>query len=346
MKTSVKYSGTCSTLIKYHGSCNDGTTAAVLMKQLLMKKESENVVTAPATYGESSEFVDQYPGLDRIIYVDFTPSIETLKEILSMGFEVSIIDHHKTGEEALEKYIEEEGMHPNLDIIFDQNESGASLVYKGNEEILDDVFGPGLKEFVRLIKTRDLWMNEDKDKADALSYYLISNNYMKLTINLATTMIHSVTSEEGLVEKAVSEGIAITRYINMQSKETIQKNGVVKKVTDKDGNARPMVFIVTTEKVSDIAEVAKTMFGEGTITISLGYTRDGDLGLGFRSSGNISCRKLAEHLVSTGVLNNGGGHDYASGGDIKDFTSKEMTIHSLIDKISSSVSEVSLTFTE
>ena len=102
-------------LIIYHANCNDGSAAATCAyKHFGLEAEYY-----PASYGSS---FDCSKVKDRKIYfLDFCFDIETMKEIKLLAKKLTILDHHKTAQEAL-KDLTFEGE-------FNMEKSGARLAF-------------------------------------------------------------------------------------------------------------------------------------------------------------------------------------------------------------------------
>ena len=82
---------------------------------------------------------------EHFLFVDFCPKAEVVSELLSMGKEVTILDHHKTAQADVAALRLED----NLNMNFDMTKSGARLAW----EYFFDVV-PSLVEYV---EDRDLW---------------------------------------------------------------------------------------------------------------------------------------------------------------------------------------------
>ncbi len=84
-------------LIIYHANCNDGSAAATCAyKHFGLEAEYY-----PTSYGNS---FDCARVKDRKVYfLDFCYDVEMMKEIKLLAKKLTILDHHKTAEEALKE---------------------------------------------------------------------------------------------------------------------------------------------------------------------------------------------------------------------------------------------------
>jgi oligoribonuclease NrnB/cAMP/cGMP phosphodiesterase (DHH superfamily) len=124
-----------STLIVYHGSCDDGWTAAW---------------AAWLRFGDTAEYVEgHYPPVGEfdvdgrdVYFLDYCPTREKLDAFQKRAKSLRIIDHHRTAEDVC----------VGLDFAtFDMNRSGAGLTW---DEIHTNVPRPRLVDY---IEDRDLW---------------------------------------------------------------------------------------------------------------------------------------------------------------------------------------------
>lgn len=143
----------------YHGSCDDGFTAA-----WAIWKRWPNVEFIAGIYGEEPPFGRCND--KRVLMVDFSYKRPVLEKLMSYARDITILDHHKTAQADLETYaifnpvdadtIDEmlAATQPGLGPIraeFDMNRSGAMMAWQ--------FAFPGalVPDFVKLIEDRDLW---------------------------------------------------------------------------------------------------------------------------------------------------------------------------------------------
>jgi oligoribonuclease NrnB/cAMP/cGMP phosphodiesterase (DHH superfamily) len=149
------------TYIIYHQvkpgiDCPDGIAAAWVAKQLYPESEIKGW-----TY--QSESLPAVNSGDRLIVVDFSFPADVIEQWIRDGVKAEVIDHHKTAEEALNRFYVEDFQdalnaeaHDEWNVVFDMKECGATLTWK--------YFFPGkpMPVFLEYVRDRDLW-NFDLD---------------------------------------------------------------------------------------------------------------------------------------------------------------------------------------
>jgi hypothetical protein len=128
--------------VLYHSNCYDGFGAAFAAWKSL---GDDGVKYIPVSYGYP---VPDMPDAEHIYIVDFSYSKDVILELVNQGTPVTVIDHHKTAQEALSELI---GAHSHLTIIFDMEKSGALLTWN---YFHSDTSAPIL---IQHISDRDLW---------------------------------------------------------------------------------------------------------------------------------------------------------------------------------------------
>lgn len=134
-------------LVIYHADCLDGFCAAWVANMAL-----KDAVFLPAKYGDwlPTELISHTDGT--IYILDFSyPRAELLQ--LAQHNMVVVLDHHKTAEADLKDLV-----HPNLEINFDMNRSGAGLTRDYFLPIHENSFF--VKDLVEAVQDRDLWKFE------------------------------------------------------------------------------------------------------------------------------------------------------------------------------------------
>ena len=141
------------TWVLYHGGgCSDGFAGA-WAAWLALGDGAEYV---PVNHGEPPP---DLPGDARIVLVDFAYDRPTILAMRERAAELTILDHHKTAEEALR----------GLDgAIFDMDKSGAMLAW--------EFWHPGAEPpaLIRYVEDRDLWrfaLPDSREVNAALSSY-------------------------------------------------------------------------------------------------------------------------------------------------------------------------------
>lgn len=129
-------------LVIYHGSCADGYTAAWAC--WLLNPDWEYF---PATHGNPPPDVT---GRD-VYMLDFSYKYLVIKDMAMKATSITIIDHHKTAEEELNKLFADTAAAANVSVMFDIYKSGARLAW---EHFHPDNTAPLLVQYV---EDRDLW---------------------------------------------------------------------------------------------------------------------------------------------------------------------------------------------
>lgn len=125
----------------YHAGCTDGAAAAGIV---LAHCPSANMHAA--NYGEPLPIIPS--GTEEIMIVDFSYGREALALLCTMVPRVVVVDHHKNAMQALTGWDDKP---ENLEIVFDENQSGALLTWR-HFNGLDDV-----PHLVRTADDYDRW---------------------------------------------------------------------------------------------------------------------------------------------------------------------------------------------
>lgn len=141
-------------VIIYHDRCPDGSTGAVIAR-----RHCPEAQLYPIRPSQDVAFSHK-----NILYVDVSPTLKNLRELLKTGNTITILDHHASAVEELKmqfeyaEYLEynikdhdEGSAHGSAHVILDMNRSGAGLAW--------DFFCPGEARplFVQYIEDHDLW---------------------------------------------------------------------------------------------------------------------------------------------------------------------------------------------
>lgn len=141
----------------YHGpGCADGITAAWAIHQ-----RWKDVEFVPAQYGDEPPKV----GGKHVLIVDFSYDAKTLEFLGGLAKSITVLDHHKTAQEALAAYqVPADGLGPvfkgadilskqpvNIQAHFDMDKSGAALAWEYAWPRAP------LPMLVQYVQDRDLW---------------------------------------------------------------------------------------------------------------------------------------------------------------------------------------------
>lgn len=194
--------GEKSTIVFYHGNCNDWTGAAYSAQK---KLGTDDTAYIPVKYGEyvPIEFLK-----DKIIYfLDFCFSVESMKRLIETNKEVIVIDHHITAKEALEKWLSKEQYEKCCH--FDITHSWAYLAHK--------YFHPDQKvpKFILHIEDGDLYSFKIKDTR---KFYAGFNIYWKTYYDLR------LLEESRYLKKLIEKGEILDEYYNKLIEDLSKNN--------------------------------------------------------------------------------------------------------------------------
>lgn len=146
MKTQIIYHE-----VKPGVACPDGLAAAWVAAKVYPDAEVKG-------WCYQSEKLPQSESGDCLVIVDFSFSGDVIEQWIKDGVKVFVIDHHKTAEEALNRFYVEDFQdalnaeaHDEWNVLFDMGECGATLTWQ--------YFFPGqpMPAFLEYVKDRDLW---------------------------------------------------------------------------------------------------------------------------------------------------------------------------------------------
>jgi uncharacterized protein len=128
-------------IILYHANCYDGFGAA----WVAWHKFGDGATYLAANYGPEAP---EFPLGSDLYILDFSYPPEVLAEYGDKMRKVVVLDHHKTAEENLSEF-----SHPNVEVIFDMEKSGAQLAL----EYFNPQMTANQKQLIAHIQDRDLW---------------------------------------------------------------------------------------------------------------------------------------------------------------------------------------------
>ena len=137
-------------VVIYHDNCCDGFGSAWSFYRLAASCYKDGVTYKAFSYGQLPDLTDYSTDSD-VYILDFSFGRGTLVLMADHFASVTVLDHHKTAEEALSNWSDKPS---NLEIIFDQSRSGARISW----EYFADT--PGTPQLIRYIEDRDLWRHE------------------------------------------------------------------------------------------------------------------------------------------------------------------------------------------
>ena len=140
--------------VLYHANCNDGFGAAWAA---WVHTQGEDAEFHPVSYQQEPPFAKL--GKDNLIYiVDFSYDRERLMELASVHKHVTVLDHHKTAEDALTGEWPDKPQ--NLELHFEADKSGAVMTW---EYFHGGYNRDDIPEILLYAQDRDLWRWELPD---------------------------------------------------------------------------------------------------------------------------------------------------------------------------------------
>lgn len=137
-------------IVFYHRDCFDGIFAVALMQRAFQLTDS---MMYPIQYGEPMPVVSAD---EEVIFVDFCPSAQALYDLTKVCAKVTVIDHHKTAYEAVEKFFLEVEQPSNLTLLFDDKQSGAGGTWR---YLNPDIYAQ-MPAVIAFAQDYDLWLFE------------------------------------------------------------------------------------------------------------------------------------------------------------------------------------------
>ena len=149
----------------YHENCTDGYGAAYV----LHTKFGKAVKLVPYMYGDTITGVQEG---DNLIFADCSVPPEMAEELLELGANITIVDHHETAKNAYEGSDLAKKYEGRIDLTFDMTKSGTTLAWA---KYYGDAVPP---EVLLYIEDRDLW-NKKLPNCDEVYYGLNAFDWYK-----------------------------------------------------------------------------------------------------------------------------------------------------------------------
>lgn len=269
----------------YHGHCDDGFGAAWAVRHAL----GDQVEFHAGQYGrEPPDVFDRH-----VVLVDFSYKREVLEAMAAKAVTILILDHHKTAQEDLAPFINQNlrdirdhtPVHRgSAQALFDMNRSGAGLAW--------DFYHPGepRPEFIDYIEDRDLWRKAlpgcDEFTIALRSYPQDFETWDKLVA--------------GGVPRLVDQGHQIQRYYRLRVDE-LKRGAYRSELAGTPCMAVNAPYFAASEVAGELAGTDGVQFGlcyfEGS---------NGEYLYSLRSRGDFDVSAIAK-------LYGGGGHKNAAG---------------------------------
>lgn len=271
--------------ILYHANCWDGFFAA-FAAYLVFK---DKAVYIPVNYGENPPDVNKN---DEVYILDFSYNRETLIKMQEECKCLTVIDHHKTAKEALEKL-------PNCH--FDMFRSGAVLAWQYFHKT-------SVPEIYKYIEDRDLWIFKypnSKEFSSAMKMYDFDFKFWE------KQDIHNIS---GFIEEGVTCEKMVNKQVDIMSKNHFwieflpdQKRFVFLKEKCNGEFCAPVAN--ATIFFSEVGNRLLEMYPECQFSAYYFDRKDGKRQFGLRSRKEYDCSIIAKMM-------GGGGHKNASGFEI------------------------------
>lgn len=182
----------------YHKNCADGFGAAWVVRE----SYGDEVEFYAATHGDNPPEVT-----DRdVLIVDFSYSSEKINSMLKSAKSITILDHHKTAQEAIQPLLDS----GSINGVFDMDRSGAMIAW--------DFFFPDKEapQLLKHIQDRDLWKFKLGGTKEIQSY-VFAHEY---DFDIWDSLVEMAQDPDG--HKQMREaGAAITRKHNKDIAELI-----------------------------------------------------------------------------------------------------------------------------
>jgi len=269
-----------ATLIIFHDVCRDGFCAAWVLDKVVRGEKTFH----PALYGEKPP-MDLILGRD-VIIADFCYPLEEMRAILASANSLTVFDHHKTAEPVLRALGPAgEVLGPELEIHFDNNRSGARMVW-------DHFSHPNqtIPWLVTYTEDRDLWRWKLPESKAVNAY-------------ISALPFHFARWDEAArntVERVADSGYDILMKIEQYCDDVCKQ-------------ARTIVFHgyntpIVNAAYPDLSEVLNALLTKTGASISMGWFQraDGKYQYSLRSAGEVDVGELAKRY-------GGGGHHNAAG---------------------------------
>lgn len=192
----------------FHHNDLDGIMAGTIAYQYFNEKLNEKIETIMINYDKEDETLQPltYKENEIICMLDYSLSVENIKNIMKTTKNIIWLDHHKT---AIEKYKE------------------AGLTFEGAQDIKNSgcmltwmYFHPEQEapEAVKLIEDFDIWKWEWKSKTEPFKYSAEALPQDPKNIKWKNLL---ESENEDIVRDMIEEGKAITKYINTKNEQNV-----------------------------------------------------------------------------------------------------------------------------
>lgn len=279
-------------IVFYHENCIDG-----LMAVSIWYHHFPFGTFKPVQYRKTPKLEEQYSS---VVFLDFVPPADWVKENQESIGHLTIFDHHKTAVDDIAK-IKELFAPDALRVVFDMSRSGGAITW-------DELEGKSRPELVQVAADFDLGLSLDEKEGfvDIFAQYLEGEDEHRFT-----GFYRYLTISDPLKLKREYENCAMVTTLRDQKIRWFESRMKYHRVTLEWMEGKPEVDIAFTTcphyLISSFAKWA--LLHNDKIRFVVGVTlSDRSLGFSFRGrQGESYCRQVAERF-------GGGGHDSAAGG--------------------------------
>lgn len=178
----------------YHKNCYDGFTSFVVAK--MSGKIADDAIILP--YSPSFDCPTKIENKN-ILMLDIALKKEVIEEICKKASKVTYIDHHITSQNIKEC--------ENIDVIFDNNECGATLTWKyffGNKK---------MPLFLEYVRDNDIGLWKMENTSELLSVLEMSGYIMNVEyVDKWIELIKDKKNNE--IKKLIKSGVTFYKYLN------------------------------------------------------------------------------------------------------------------------------------
>ncbi len=290
-------------VVIYHDNCMDGFASAWAFHTLKEKDYLDGVEYIPASYNQhppaSMNFIDK-----DVFIVDFSYPREDILYINQSANKTTILDHHKTAQEALSNWDDKPA---NVEIVFDMSRSGAGITWDYfSQELRNKEIAAGnlmaskdaniRRPLINYVEDRDLWkflLPNSKDinaviavtPKDFTSYSMLSVNFFANPEHIADIGQYLSIQHQQICEQIVRDARPITIFTSL-------------------GEHHGLACNCTGQFASEVGNLlSKTGADFGA---SYFFAKDGSVKWSLRSEGNYDVSRIAKCF-------GGGGHKNAAG---------------------------------
>ena len=288
-------------VVAFHYPCQDGLSSAYVAKLYHEKNNLPKPSFEPMQYNKTldlEKFRDK-----KIVFCDWSPKPDALKEIEAVAKQIVILDHHITAQDALKDV-------PYA--IFDMNQSGVGLTWS--------YFFPEqeLPYFLAMIQDRDLWKWQlQGSKPFTNGLFTVCSTIDTYDFDELFKIFDELYNNPDKVEYYINVGSLIQK-VNDKKVEKIA-NSAIKRI-DKYLNYNVCIVNSTADYTSELGNVISSK-DEVDFAVIWSYNHVTDeYYVSLRSCGDIDVSAIAKSF-------GGGGHRNASGCTLKGISPSEAFVN-------------------